>query len=166
MICRNCTNMFAAIDLQGFTIDKKFHPKEVAIKINNQINYFLLRSRKSYRELSCKEKTTVNYLEEKHFGIPYDLGFIDYSNAQQIIKDTVSSASIVYVKGSQKCKYMKTVLDDIIVVDITYCENTPKLDRNIPTCTNHKLTFCACALRNVDLIYKWAEKSENNWIVN
>lgn len=161
-----------AVDIQGFVLDKEFHPKELTIHDGNQTNHYLFKPPTSFNSLSDSDKKQVRFTERSIHGIHYSSGYIEYSAVSDIIKDNLLSANIIYVRGHQKIDYLRKKLFEVIgfsgaavypyVVNVETFDHfaypPPKFQADIPhNCTHHmKPTgLYRCSKRNCEDLFRW-----------
>lgn len=153
------------LDFQGFKSERnEFIVKELALISTGGGLYELqlFQPPCEFNKLTEDVKKQVVWLEKQHHGLFWGSGFRDYSELKDMFKN-VNICGTVYVKGSEKKKFVKTLLSafnvEIIDLDDMGC---PKLDvlkqKMLPyqmkPCTfNHNTKNCAYL--NVYVLLEW-----------
>lgn len=94
-------------DIQGFMIDNEFFAKELSFVVGNRISHFILKLPRKFSTLTRKDRNTVRYLENKHHGLKYNSGYIEYDRIPWILKDIIRNGDIIYVNGHQKYEIIR-----------------------------------------------------------
>lgn len=162
-----------AVDMQGFSLETGFHPKEITITNGKQTNHYLLKPFKAYQSLSLKEKKQVCFEENNIHGLRYSSGYVDPDLLPDIVSNHLLDADIVYVKGHQKIKYLNEIFaslrpaDTPTVINIETCadfgwRDVPVFERRIPQCINHSSNNgrreYLCSLTNASVLIDWVNK--------
>lgn len=146
------------VDLQGFLdIQNNFIVKEVAVVTEENTQMFLVKPPYPFHFLTEEEKKRVRWLE-KHRGIKWSEGYIDYKEFQRVILPYLKNKKIM-TKGLEKIKWIKELCANCEVIDVgekgspnlTLLKKTYNKNKNY-NCVNHKVM---CALNNAVCIRKW-----------
>lgn len=157
------------VDLQGFTVEKQFIVKEVAVLKNGTVlSHYTFASPMSWHLLTRSDKSRATWLTTNHHEIQWNDGNVPYNKAKRLITAAVSSdmngdhvSRLIYVKGYEKREWLADLLDDakddvtIETLDVDYEDiaSLNKLDAvNILRCNNHTRQ---CALQNVLKLFNW-----------
>lgn len=154
------------VDIQGFTIDNQFSPKEIAIYDGTRIAHYIFKSPKMFNALTQDEKKQVKYLEWNHHCIKYNSGHLDYdsNNIRQQLLDICESGQIrIYVKGHQKKRFLQEVVlqesslqSSVVDMEIVSPPTTFNFTKGLPCCFGHnnqRNKPCVCALKNCYDLY-------------
>lgn len=146
------------LDLQGFRDYKnRFIIKELAYATKEYTQVYLVKPPYPFSKLTNDEKKQVKWLERNR-GIYWRQGYIDYNEFSRLIKPVLDKAN-VFVKGSEKCKWLRELSPDCKVLDIGErgCPNLKSLFDSYQgndkiCCFNHQKY---CALKTVICLRKW-----------
>ena len=155
------------VDLQGFTVGKKFVVKEVAVlKQGNVLTHYIFTNSVPWSALTKSERSCVSWLTAYHHGLRWDDGIVQYWKAKHLITTAVydenDDEAIVYVKGHDKREWLKNLLNvnvrnNVIIetVDADY-EDIASLNNldtaNTIRCEKHVKN---CAMQNVFKLYNY-----------
>lgn len=151
---------FCVVDIQGFYSRGKteFIAKELAVSSGNSalLGHFVFRPPVN----TCVDETSQWYVEKYIHGIPWDTGYIPYSELQSLLENILQKYTAVYVKGVQKKVFLEKYIQNVMIwnMDDLGCPNLASLQISFPTktyCMYHDLNNMKCALRNVKLLKKW-----------
>lgn len=154
---------FAVIDVQGFQLDNRFVPKEIALT-NDGINiqHFNFESFMPYATLSNDEKNQVRYLQYNYHGINYSAPGLPPSEIGSILNNFIinNEVSGIYVKGHQKKIFLKKIISATIpIINVEYEFECPKFSKcEPPLCDSqcHSMTSNVfCATKNCTDLYNW-----------
>lgn len=154
----------ALVDIQGFTIDGAFYPKELSIHIGRQRSNFLFKPPIPYVKLNNRNRKTVSYLEKTHHGILYDSGDIEYDQINNILeKYLLHSAEYIYVRGRQKIDFLQAKCEELqaypAIYDVTRYDDSSGssgiFQSTITHCPHHVNGKYMCTERNVDHLQQW-----------
>lgn len=147
------------VDLQGFkTIENEFIIKELAYSTSEYTQVFLVKPPFLFSKLADNDKRQTRWLE-KHFGIMWHEGYVDYREFKRLIVEHIKDKTI-FVKGVEKIQWVKSLCYECNVIDLGD-KGAPNLQNlfkkycigdNVYNCVYHKKN---CALRNVLCIKKW-----------
>ena len=139
------------VDVQGFKIENnKFIPKELAAYDGRKICHYVFKPPFDLNQLPPNLIKEANWLMTNHHCIPWFEGFTPLHKFCDIIKNLTEDIDNVYVKGKEKCEYIrKYSLKPVIELD----ENPP-LQKSESSCFYHSQTTCICALTNVNFLYR------------
>lgn len=155
------------VDLQGFTVDKRFIVKEVAVLRKGAVlTHHIFKSPIPWNSLTKSDKSCASWLIAYHHGLRWDDGMIPYNMAKRLITMAVVDAeeSIVYVKGLEKRQWLKDMLDNDAIVetmdaDYEDLESLNNLDVfNTIRCAKHVKN---CAIQNVFKLYNYWLQHQN-----
>lgn len=149
------------IDVQAFPgKNKTFVAKEIAIfnvdKLNNMIT-LLCKPPYSLNELEKEERRVVTWLSFNLHKLKWSEGNISIEDAIILMKRMLSAHDIIYTKGSEKSKYLSSVLN-VHVTDLDKL-SCPRL-KDIPAiktkrCPFHFIESHHCAQFNAIRIGYW-----------
>lgn len=146
------------MDLQGFKTNKnEFIVKEFAYSTPEYTQVFLIKPPFPFSKLSEDEKRQTRWLE-KHFGIMWHEGYVDYREFKRHIVNHIKDKTI-FVKGMEKIKWVKNLCLDCNVIDLGE-KGVPNLQELFKYCIFECAFNCVyhkknCALKNVLCIKKW-----------
>lgn len=155
--------MAAIVDVQGFKDQhNKFIVKELAfLTSENNIQHFIFQSPFKFANLTPTVKRQVNWLKRNLHGFGWDDGYIVYPHLYTTVPPLLFER-IIYVKGSEKVRWVKDFLGKhTTVLDIETELQCPKLSwlrfhsHENMSCMAHN---GQCALQNVFAI--------RNYLVN
>ena len=119
-----CEN-FVIIDMQGFALqNSSFILKEICILTNNGLNHWIFQPPTSINELTAADRCSINWNTKYYHKIPWDFGFEKYEVAEQLISLYLNNVDKIYVKGLQKCDWIRNFLIkniEIINVEDLHC---------------------------------------------
>lgn len=149
------------IDVQGFKdLYNNFIIKELAFATREYTQTFLVKPPYLFKYLTSDEKRQVKWLE-RHKGIYWNEGYIDYREFKRIIVPYLENKEII-VNGFEKIKWINDLCEDCVVSDLgtTHCINFSELYKKY--CVGQSNFNCNihakhCALKNVLCIKKYLE---------
>lgn len=160
------------VDVQGFkSMSNEFIMKEICIASvqSDYIDNFTVRSPTCYQRLSPQLQKRVDYIYYNIHGLHWDWGYTDPRVVVAQLKDTLKNADKVYIKGSERVKFLDFLLGRTVPVfdlDIFDYKGESSLDKNkYPSC-RHSPTLHSelgrCALKKAymyrDFVRKCVEK--------
>lgn len=105
--------------------------------------------------------TQIWFVQGNIHGLPYWSGDVAYEDLRAILKTHLQNVDVVYVKGSDKEKFLLKMLEGM-PLDIINTEHTidcPKFEKQPAACLNHTLlnvnTRTKCAINNSRILYSW-----------
>lgn len=142
--------MVVVFDVQGY-MTPDFVPKELSISNGQRIGHYLFKPPFPYQTLSQNLKRQCSWVLEKYHGIPWNSGWVDLQNIQQIINEAIQGETVVFCKGSMKKEFMERYTN-LQVIDLE--PNTFALHNVVerPLCYHHTLERCHCSLYNIKFI--------------
>lgn len=147
------------VDVQGFNgVDNNFIIKEFALATENYTYVFLIKPPFPFSSLLEKERRQVLWVE-RHYGITWSEGFIDYREFKRIVKPYLENKKIL-VKGLEKVQWVRNLCSYCSVTDIGE-KGCPKFSILYERFCNHGNCFYCinhskhCAARNVIMLRKW-----------
>jgi len=150
------------IDIQGFkTLLNEFVMKEVCIVgvHSGKVYHIFVKSPVCYENLCEKLKSRVNYITKYIHGIYWNSGSVDENTVVEILQKTVKNASRVYIKGSERVKFLKNLLNNTIPVvdlDIFNFDGNYKIKQvNFSCYYNERHSNLRCALKNACTYKRW-----------
>lgn len=154
--------MAFVIDFQAFkSLSNEFVLKELAIVgvRKNIIHHFFIKPPSSVvgRELGKR----VQYITRHIHNIPWNYGHIELEEALHILNDILKDASVVYVKGSERAKFLKKcIFWDVKIIDLDHlgCPNAdflPSALLQVCMFRGHFKTNYRCALKNAQKYKQW-----------
>lgn len=153
----------AIVDIQGFTISKhQYVPKEMAIRIGDNLNYFLFKPPQSFQSLDASIRKTVYYVEQNCHGLRFSSGYINYQDLNMVLQENLN-VDFIYVRGNDKYNFLVNKMFELsisaTVVNIEAYDGTsynpPKFNTAPPACMNHHKKTVMCAINNCNIIYRW-----------
>lgn len=154
------------LDFQGFKNAKnEYIIKELAIISTDEQVYELnlFRPPCDFNTLPHEVRKQVIWLEKYFHGLFWNSGFKGFNELQDVMKSVFRFGGKIYVKGMEKCVFIRELLSDIDVIVVNLedldCPNLDVLKRQ----TQHsKLKNCPfnhisehCAYRNVQMLLEW-----------
>lgn len=135
----------AAFDVQGFMIEKKFIPKEIAILDESYRSvHFILkppRKLKSIYALNDKDMRQTTWLTDMYHGIHWTEGIVEYEDLDSIISPILEKFTTIYVCGQQKEAFLDRLKLSGKVIDLRIVSDEfPKLSDN----PNNEHNRCMC----------------------
>lgn len=151
------------IDVQGFKKTyNEFIFKELAIvPLGEDVQpaVYLFGPPHSWIFLTPRYQCQNKWLTRNYHGIFWDDGGIPYEEFEDILTSSTRGATKIYVKGSEKQKWLKTFLSNVVNIETLGCPSLTKLhSARDPPCTNHNREICYnsnCAARNAIALKKW-----------
>jgi len=152
------------VDLQGFVVDKTFVVKEFsALRDRHVLSHYISASPYPWDLLTKSlERSCASWLIANHHGLQWEDGIIPYSMAKRFITAAVidtddNNNNLVYVKGHEKRKWLRDLLQDDAREDV-YIENIDEHYEDIESlnkldvihtlrCQKH-VTNCANVIKN------------------
>lgn len=155
---------FAIVDLQGFRDNmNNFIVKELAFATRNLKFSDIIKSTCELSELNAPTRKTAEWLTQNYHGLAWTDGCIDIDELRETIKPILRTKT-VYVKGEEKQKWLRKLLNNDSDIDIV---NIEEIGCNLNLrkgpevfgmlCPKHhrmRHVFC-CALNNVMKIKDW-----------
>lgn len=162
--------MAVVVDFQAFkSRSNSFILKELAIVScrDNTIVHYFIKPPQPYDYLCVDFQKRINYTTDNIHNIPWDYGHVEFKDALRVLNEFVRSASVVYVKGSERKTYLeKIIIWDIPVVDLDNF-NCPKAyilpSALLQLCPfgGHFKTDWRCALKNAQKYKQWINQQKN-----
>lgn len=174
------------LDFQGFkTLSNKFVLKEIAIcgiRKNVILHFFVKPPRANKKTLHPEQQRRNKYLIDNVHGIPWDRGYVDFQDVINLFNDTFESPSplsqptTIYVKGSERRKYIEDLIADksvqVIDLDLLDCPKVQNISQpDYPERFGSPFLECCfqkhsyrtifpvqplrCALKNAQLYRTW-----------
>ena len=148
------------VDLQGFAFNNNFVVKEVAVLRNGKmLSHYVFREPVPWSLLTKSEKSLVCWLRIHHHGLRWEDGHVPYSQARGLInRDIGTEPSLIYVKGLEKKKWLREILDDnfeIETIEVDYEDIARLKDLDIIGTLRCGYYMKHCAMQNVCKLYKW-----------
>ena len=148
------SNVPIFVDLQGFAFQNSFTVKEVAIlRDGKTLSHYVFREPVPWNLLLKSEKSLVSWLRVHHHGLRWEDGYISYSQARSLINNAIGTEpSLIYVKGLEKKKWLREILDDdfeIETIDADYDDIARLRDLNVIGTLRCGYHTKHCAMQNV-----------------
>lgn len=155
------------VDFQAFKDQKnRYILKELAILAvqSDEVAHCLIKPPYAACKLPGGKRASIDYLTEKHHGIIWEDGYTNFTDAVALLKDVTRHAKYLYIKGSERAKFLKLLTGkDTIDFDTLSCPKAKYLSNNsvAPDCFYYRHApkyhcyFEACSLRRVYKIKKW-----------
>ena len=129
-----------ALDTQGFLQSgKNFIVKELAIigiHDNSDPKVFLFQEPFPWQKLTAKYRNINLSLENNKHGLSWKSGSIPYVEIGNILKEYLSDATKVYVKGDLKKRWLEVF--NLPVQDVASIDYTQQPIKVVNFCLNHK----------------------------
>ena len=109
------------VSFQAFkSIDNQFMLKEFAIaSVHSDATYqWTIRPQVPLNTMSTEMQRRVQYLTDKVHGIPWFSGANKEEAVLDVVRDILKDASVIYIKGSERAKYMRDLLGDFPEISI------------------------------------------------
>lgn len=167
--------MNVIVDVQGFKTDSNdFIVKEIAMQCGRNVLVLLVKPPFPFYNLTKTERNQVCWIERNRFFF-WNEGFIPYTNYKNYIVNYLKNKPIIYVKGTEKVKWIRKILDSDINVDDDQkcfnivniedfgCPNLLSLNDNYKECSEvYNCIYHSkhCALRNVNCLMKWFNENK------
>lgn len=153
---------FVIVDMQGFCIPD-FFPKELAIFDGKRLAHFLIRSPKPLFTIQDPSIIAqIKFVQGSVHGLYYGSGDVAYEDLPAILKNHLQNVDVVYVKGSEKWKFLQDIFNESMPLEVVNTEHTvgcPKFEKQPATCLNHSLISqnrkTKCAINNCQTLYSW-----------
>lgn len=147
------------VDTQGFqrTYDE-FVVKELSVAPLNsdeQPLTFLFKAPFPWYDLPARYKGINYWLERNYHHLDWRTGDVSYSELENVLRSVLPNASVIYVKGDQKKRWLQRFGFD--VHDVVTCPSLRTANKMAAFCPYHDSTHCA--LRNVLTLRKFLRES-------
>lgn len=111
--------MEVIIDIQGFrgVFDEFLIKESACIQVNTYSNEYqglqcvLFEPPYKWDALSKKSKNINSWLIEHFHGILWESGDTPYADLKKVVERIVINATVIYVKGVEKQKFLKEIID-------------------------------------------------------
>lgn len=134
------------IEVQGFSWEKCFIPKEICVLKNNIPHCFLIKYKQSFRSLSAKHRKIVNWATKKYHGMAWASGTHTIEEIKPQILELIKGETQVYTKGQKKAEYLSNLLSRPVTELAQYgCPSLRKREYKTE-CTHHNLSNAQCAV--------------------
>lgn len=151
----------AFVDLQGFLYNNDcFHVKEICILTKNIKFHEFVKPPIPFSELTFSCQKQVSWLAESYHGLNWNAGYVSSQEMRNTILPILKK-KIVFLKGLNKVKWMKEILQDetIICINLEDVGCELKLSEQSiqvqSACAKHKHAHSCCARNNASLLKKW-----------
>lgn len=153
--------MTLIIEFQGFKDNNnRFIIKELAIgDLNDETHTRSYHFRPPFNLELLHDHKSVKWLEKHFHGLEWGSGCVDYDELKDILHYEVRGFHRVLTKGLEKAEFLKTLLPDMKIIDLTdylYCRLMllPSIPWQCPIRDSHNV----CAFQNVLKLKKWLLK--------
>ena len=155
--------------VQGFKKPiNQFVFKELAIvplQEDAQPTVYLFEPPNHWHSLTAKYKSENAWTTRNYHGLEWASGDIPYEELRLIIRDTLQSASAVYVEGLEKKKWMDQFLKNVYNLEDLGCPSLKKLyDTSVSVTCNYHHPKCwnpNCDVRNAFALKTWYLSSQD-----
>lgn len=150
---------FLIADIQGFVIPD-FKPKELNITDSYRNLHILFKPPVPFHVLPQQVQRTISWLEVNHTNLKYSSGYVDLKHINNILNNVCKFYDKIYVKGHQKCKYLRKHLN-LEIINLEDDVNAPTLSKMEFPCFYHRKNnnilsnYCICTEHNVKTIYNY-----------
>lgn len=164
----------AVVDLQGYTLDKRFNIKVLTVirqsKDNDDpdrlIQTFIFRPPRPFHTLSSDDKKHVEWIKQYHPATPpWSSGSYNYDDRASVIRSALKGATTLYVKGGEKKRWLEEYMEGegCCVLDLAEFGCPPLHEclhavRDIYACGDVSL-----AGRHVIALYEWLRTYCGRW---
>lgn len=129
------------VDFQGFkTYNNTFIIKELVI-VSVRTDCIVHCMVKSPRVRTQGIEKQVNYLTRRFHKIRWEDGYVEFNDALKLLRETLTNADIVYVKGLERTKYIRKLLENKITVQDLDPIGCPKA-KNWHGCSLSRFPVC------------------------
>lgn len=96
------------VDFQYFRHGEEYVLKELAI-LNSLLglNHYIFKPPFNKSKLSFKDQKQATWLKLNYHALTWDDGYVSYSQLPRILKQGLSKAKEIYVKGEEKQKWLE-----------------------------------------------------------
>lgn len=152
------------IDFQAFkTPDNNFLIKELCIVgvRSNVCVHAIVKPNVQYENLCIEMRCNVHYLTKYFHGIPWTHGYVNWEDTLSLLQNTVHNASVIYIKGSERATYIRSLCKNITVIDLDTlgCPRASPTQMHTLHCpyVKHKYNYTryACSFRNANIYRDW-----------
>lgn len=144
--------------MQGFrNLDNTFLIKELAAFDGNNIHHTIFQPPHPFQDLPHHLQKTNKWLTTHYHNLEWCDGDTPYKKFIPILQQIANVRDTIYVKGTEKCTFLKKIINDIPIIELP---EKSRLQKDTPQCMFHKnglLTMCA--VTNVIFLY-------NNFLKN
>lgn len=146
------------VDIQGFYAPD-FLPKEICIVAAHSsfMWHCMIRPPTSYERLPPHLKKHVDYVTENIHGLHWDLGYTLEVDALNFLKNTLKHADRVYIKGSERVKYLEIILKRPVIDLDMFDYRGPRAlnESDYSSCSKytHRCSRLRCAMKKA-LMYR------------
>ena len=152
----------AIVDFQGYQLhNKKFIIKEVCILCFGHISHYIFLPPFEYKYLNDVDKYQVDWLSKKYHGFDWSSGTYAYEEKENLIQKSLQYATLIYVKGEEKIKWLREVIQnhqiDIINIEKIIDKNFRLRDETdffVFKCYHHNAYKGVCSSNNVFKIFQ------------
>lgn len=145
------------VDIQGFPFNNNsFSVKEICIITKNY--YDFVKPPVPFCELTEKQRELADWLEKNYHGLNWNAGYINLQELRNTVSSIISG-KILLVKGREKVKWMKDILNDQNIICINMedinCDlklSAPQVES--PSCSKHE-HHLHCARNNAAMLKRW-----------
>ena len=157
------------LHIQGFTVNKEFIAKEVAVvhgKEEKYAHYVFMPPKNTYPDVNNRL-----FLENCFHGLNWNCGYIPYTNLKRVLYEATHNFTEIYVKGHNKVMFVNKLLNKKVVnleafgfPKLTQLKtsnefNTYSLKNNNVKYFYHKCDSCTCALLNALMLTHWFRRN-------
>lgn len=131
------------VDFQGFSYEKSFIIKELAIvdvDDEDQTWHYMVLPPFDLSFLSEEELKKVHWLQKHHHKIEWNDGFLEYHELFPILRHIFKDVGVLYVKGSERAEFLRKITGNYVVdLDELECPRasslpTPEITKTL-TCS-------------------------------
>jgi hypothetical protein len=165
--------MAYVVDFQAFkSPSNEYILKELAIvRVDtNIIQHCFIKPPVSSTALGWEQYRQNKYITKYIHNIPWNYGHVELRHALHILNDTLTNATVVYVKGLERAQYLKKILwwlVDIVDLNDMKCplaEDLPSALLQLCPYDGHSSRVnrhYRCSLRNAQKYKQWLLKEKN-----
>lgn len=155
------------LDFQAFKDEKnRYIVKEIAILAvrTDELGHCLIKPPFAASKLYGDKKASIDYLTDVYHGIIWEDGYMNFTDTVSMLKDMTRNAKHLYIKGSERAKFIRKLLGKTTIdFDTLNCPRTKYLSSEAasPDCFYYRHSpsshtyFEACSLRRVYKLKKW-----------
>jgi hypothetical protein len=144
--------MVCFIEVQGFSWEKTFVPKEICVLKNNIPHCFLIKYTETFRSLPAKQRKIVNWATKKYHGLAWGSGTHTIDEVAPQIIELIMGEPQIYTKGQKKADYLSKLLSRHVTELSQYgCPSLCKKEYK-SQCSHHTLINAQCAVESAKFL--------------
>lgn len=105
------------VDIQGFHLPNYgFIMKEVAILGDSHMHHWIFLPPTYMKDFNECDMRQIQWASKYYHQIPWKTGFEKYEDAKKLIEEALEKTDVIYVKGIQKCGWLKNYVNNNIEI--------------------------------------------------